>query len=118
MRQEQRKIPVTRENYPNINRSSSLRLSTQNSERPGIQNIANSDINELKQGQKKIISQLSKLTNSIDKLIQKICDLIDKNNHNGNNSRKGSLTQSLNSNFSKNTSGTAFYKRRDLDKKR
>ena len=53
MRQEQRKIPVTRENYPNINRSSSLRLSTQNSERPGIQNIANSDINELKQGQKK-----------------------------------------------------------------
>ena len=54
---------------------------------------------------------------SIDNLAQKIDDLVEKNIGNGNNSKKGSLTQSLKSDCSKNTSGKAYYKRRDINKK-
>ena len=81
-------------------------------------NVATSDIDEIKEGQKKLISEISKLTKSIDNLAKIIGALVEKNNSSGNNSKRDSLNQSLNSNYSKNSSDTAFYRRRDLDKKK
>ena len=112
MKQKQSKILIHRQNNTFSNRNDSIRLSSYNSERPGTQNSIRTEINSLKQGQEKIISELSKMTISIDNLARQIGKLAQKNN-NGNNSKKSSLNQSLNSDFSKNSSGTAIYVRRN-----
>ena len=123
MKQERNKIPVPQQYKTFPNTSKPLRLASQNSERPRILNIANSDISELKQcqkklieGQNKVVSELSKLSKSIDNLANKIGTLIEKNNGNGHDFKKDSLNQSLSSNYSKSSSGTVYYRRRDLDK--
>ena len=127
MQREQRKIPVPPQYSTFSDRSNSLRIPSKNSDRPGAQNITIRGINELKQGQKKlvesqeklvegqekIVSELSKMSISIDNLARKIGDLVQKINSNGNISKKSSLSQSLSSDYSKNTSGTAIYIRRD-----
>ena len=119
----QRKIILPRQSYINLNKDKSKRSLTGNKEREGTQNIANSDIKELKEGQAKILSALTILTilpsmkESIDNLAKVIGELANKINGNGNNSKKDSSNQSLCSENSRKSSDTAFYRRRDLDKK-
>ena len=118
----QRKIILPRQSYINLNKDKSKRSLTGNKEREGTQNIAN-DIKELKEGQAKILSALTILTilpsmkESIDNLAKVIGELANKINGNGNNSKKDSSNQSLCSENSRKSSDTAFYRRRDLDKK-
>ena len=115
----QRKI-IPRPSYINLNKDKSKRSLTGNKEREGTQNIANSDIKELKEGQAKILSALTILPSikeSIDNLAKVIGELANKINGNGNNSKKDSSNQSLCSENSRKSSDTAFYRRRDLDKK-
>ena len=116
----QRKIILPRQSYINLNKDKSKRSLTGNKEREGTQNIANSDIKELKEGQAKILSALTILPSikeSIDNLAKVIGELANKINGNGNNSKKDSSNQSLCSENSRKSSDTAFYRRRDLDKK-
>ena len=113
----QRKIILPRQSYINLNKDKSKRSLTGNKEREGTQNIANSDIKELKEGQAKILSALPSIKESIDNLAKVIGELAKKINGNGNNSKKDSSNQSLCSENSRKSSDTAFYRRRDLDKK-
>ena len=63
------------------------------------------------QGQATIVTELRKMSISIDNLSQQIGRLAQINN-NGNNSKKSSLNQSV-SDFSKHSGGTAIYVRRN-----
>ena len=91
----QRKIILPRQSYINLNKDKSKRSLTGNKEREGTQNIANSDIKELKEGQAKILSALPSIKESIDNLAKVIGELANKINGNGNNSKKDSSNQSL-----------------------
>ena len=68
MKQVQRKILIPRQNNIFSNRNNSIRLSSQNSERPGTQNITKSDIDALKQGQEKIVQGQEMIVNEIKKM--------------------------------------------------
>ena len=120
MKEELNKIPVPHQTNIQLNRINSSSPSSQNSKRPRTLIVASTDIDEIKdeikEGRKNIISEISKLTISIDNLAKNIGALVEKNSS-GNNSKKDSLNQSLSSNWSKNSSSTAFYRRRDIDKK-
>ena len=126
MKQVQRKILIHRQNNTFSNRNDSIRLSSHNSERPGTEDSIRREINCLKlgqerivqgqerlvQGQVNIVSVLNNIKISIDNLALQIGKLAQINK-NGNNSKKNSLNQSLNSDFSKHSSGTAIYVRRN-----
>ena len=133
MKQVQRKILIHRQNNTFSNRNDSIRLSSHNSERPGTEDSIRREINCLKlgqerivqgqerivqgqerleQGQVNIVSVLNNIKISIDNLALQIGKLAQINN-NGNNSKKNSLNQSLYSDFSKHSSGTAIYVRRN-----
>ena len=117
MNHKRNEIPARQQNNIFSITRNSVRPSSQNSKIPGTLNISKSDISEIKQGQTKIISELSKLSVSINNLVKEIHTLVEKNNGGGHNSKKSSFNESLSSNFSKNSSGTAYYRRRDLSKK-
>ena len=124
MNNKRNKIPKAQQNNIYPVRSNSLRPATQDLKKPGTVIVEKSDIeklikgqDQLIQGQKDLASIISTLTESINNLTQKISDLVEKNNGSGKSSKKGALNQSFLSNYSKNSSGTAYYKRRDLDKK-
>ena len=126
MKQVQRKILIHRQNNTFSNRNDSIRLSSHNSERPGTEDSIRREINCLKlgqerivqgqerlvQGQVNIVSVLNNIKISIDNLALQIGKLAQINK-NGNNSKKNSLNQSLYSDFSKHSSGTAIYVRRN-----
>ena len=133
MKQVPGKILIHQQNNSFSNRNNSIRLSPQNSERPGTQNSIRRDINTIKQvqeklvqgqeklvqgqakivqGQAKIVTELRKLSISIDNLSLQIGRLAQINN-NGNNSKKSSLNQSFYSDISKHSGGTAIYIRRN-----
>ena len=126
MKQVQRKILIHRQNNTFSNRNDSIRLSSHNSERPGTEDSIRREINCLKlgqerlvqgqesivQGQANIVSVLNNIKISIDNLALQIGKLAQINK-NGNNSKKNSLNQSLYSDFSKHSSGTAIYVRRN-----
>ena len=126
MKQVQRKILIHRQNNTFSNRNDSIRLSSHNSERPGTEDSIRREINCLKlgqerivqgqerlvQGQVNIVSVLNNIKISIDNLALQIGKLAQINK-NGNNSKKNSLNQSLYSDFSKHSSGTAIYARRN-----
>ena len=137
MKQVQRKILIHRQNNTFSNRNDSIRLSSHNSERPGTEDSIRREINCLKlgqerivqgqerivqgqerleQGQVNIVSVLNNIKISIDNLALQIGKLAQINK-NGNNSKKNSLNQSLYSDFSKHSSGTAIYVRRNEAKK-
>ena len=133
MKQVPSKILIHQQNNTFSNRNNSIRLSPHNSERPETQNSIRREINAIKQGQAKIVegqakivqtivqgqativTELRKMSISIDNLSQQIGRLAQINN-NGNNSKKSSLNQSF-SDFSKHSSGTAIYVRRNEAKK-
>ena len=126
MKQVQRKILIHRQNNTFSNRNDSIRLSSHNSERPGTEDSIRREINCLKlgqerlvqgqeslvQGQANIVSVLNNIKISIDNLALQIGKLAQINK-NGNNSKKNSLNQSLYSDFSKHSSGTAIYVKRN-----
>ena len=126
MKQVQRKILIHGQNNTFSNRNDSIRLSSHNSERPGTEDSIRREINCLKlgqerivqgqerlvQGQVNIVSVLNNIKISIDNLALQIGKLAQINK-NGNNSKKNSLNQSLNSDFSKHSSGTAIYVKRN-----
>ena len=140
MKQVQRKILIHRQNNTFSNRNDSIRLSSHNSERPGTEDSIRREINCLKlgqerilqgqerivqgqerlvqgqqsivQGQVNIVSVLNNIKISIDNLALQIGKLAQINK-NGNNSKKNSLNQSLYSDFSKHSSGTAIYVKRN-----
>ena len=132
MKRERQVTPKSQQNNKYPYRSDSLRTLYKNLERPEALNVKISDISDLKKGQdklmegqeeiikgqEKIVSELSKLTTSVDNLTKTIGALVEKYNGNGNNSKKDSLNQGLTSDYSKKSSGTAYYRRRDLDKKK
>ena len=126
MKQVQRKILIHRQNNTFSNRNDSIRLSSHISERPGTEDSIRREINCLKlgqerivqgqerleQGQVNIVSVLNNIKISIDNLALQIGKLAQINK-NGNNSKKNSLNQSLYSDFSKHSSGTAIYVKRN-----
>ena len=126
MKQVQRKILIHRQNNTFSNRNDSIRFSSHNSERPGTEDSIRREINCLKlcqerivqgqerlvQGQVNIVSVLNNIKISIDNLALQIGKLAQINK-NGNNSKKNSLNQSLYSDFSKHSSGTAIYVKRN-----
>ena len=109
MNQKRNEIPTYQQNNTFLITRNSLRPSSKNSKISETLNISKSDISELKQGQTKIISELSNLRKSINNLADKIGTLVEKNNGGGHNSKKNSFNESLSSNFLKNSSGTAYY---------
>ena len=109
---------------------------THNSERPETQNSIRTEINALKQGQNKIVDGQNKIVQGQAKIVQGQAMIVTElrnmstsiNNlsiqigklaqevHNGKNSKKSSLNQSFTSDFSKYSSRTAIYIRRNEKK--
>ena len=109
---------------------------THNSERPETQNSIRTEINALKQSQNKIVDGQNKIVQGQAKIVQGQGMIVTElrnmstsiNNlsiqigklaqevHNGKNSKKSSLNQSFTSDFSKYSSRTAIYIRRNEKK--
>ena len=131
-----KKILTHQQNNTFSNRNNSLRSLPNNSKRPETQNSIRTEINALKQGQNKIVQGQNKIVQGQNKIVQGQAKIVAElrnmstsiNNlstqiaklaqeiHNGKNSKKGSLNQSFTSDFSKYSSRTAIYIRRNEKK--
>ena len=132
MKQGPRMSYQLQQNNTILNKKNSIRSPSKKGELYRTQNIANTDIKALqgnllyafKKGQEDILlalhdnhTVLTNINQSNDNLARKIGDLFGNGNGHEKYPKNNSSNKSSSSDYSKKTSDTAFYRRRNTDKK-